>query len=130
MKITGTFNVEMAPADSQQKFIEPAAFARMTLEKAYSGDLEATSVGEMLSVRMSNNGSAGYVAIEQVQGTLSGRKGRFVLQHYGVMNADSHNLTLEVIPGSGTDELASLTGKMGIRIEEGQHFYDFEYQID
>ena len=74
-------------------------------------------------------GSAGYVAIEQVSGTLSGRKAGFVLQHFGTMNKGQDHLILEVVPGSGTGQLSGLTGNMSIRIEDGRHFYEFEYEL-
>ena len=75
------------------------------------------------------DGSAGYVAMEQVSGELEGKHGSFVLQHFGLMGPAGQRLTLEVVPDSGTGELKGLTGKMDIRIEAGQHYYDFEYQL-
>ena len=56
----------------------------MSLDKRFHGELEATSRGEMLSAGTSVKGSAGYVAIERVEGTLEGRSGTFVLQHNGI----------------------------------------------
>ncbi len=83
----------------------------------------------MLSAMTSTQGSAGYVAIEQVTGELEGKKGSFVLQHFGTMDKGRDRLILEVIPDSAAGELAGLTGRMAIRIEDGQHFYDFEYEL-
>lgn len=74
-------------------------------------------------------GSAGYVAIEQVEGTLAGKKGSFVLQHFGTMNEGKSRLVLEVFPDSGTSELSGLIGTMTINIEDGQHSYEFEYEL-
>lgn len=104
-------------------------FRRMSIEKEFSGPLEATSIGEMLSVMTPTKGSAGYVAIEQVVGSLEGKQGSFVLQHYGVMELGAEKLTLEVIPDSGVGELSGLSGQMNIYIEDGNHFYEFEYQL-
>ena len=70
-------------------------------------------------------GTAGYVAIEQVIGNLSGKSGSFVLQHFGTMDKGKDSLILEVVPGSGSEELAGLEGEMIINIAEGQHFYQF-----
>jgi hypothetical protein len=83
----------------------------------------------MLTAVTPVEGSAGYVAIEQVTGTLSGRNGRFVLQHFGTMNRGNNFLLLEVVPDSGTGELTGLSGKMSIRMEDGQHFYEFDYEL-
>ena len=83
----------------------------------------------MLSARATIKGSAGYVAIEQVSGSLSGKHGSFVLQHFGVRDKGNERLILEVVPDSGTEQLAGLTGKMSIRIEDGQHFYEFENEL-
>lgn len=83
----------------------------------------------MVSAMTPVKGSAGYVAIEQVTGTLTGKKGSFVLQHFGIMDKGKDRLILNVVPDSGTDDLQGLTGKMAIRIEEGTHFYDFEFDL-
>lgn len=129
MKISGQFNVNMQPQDLSFAGENEVQLARMTLDKSYQGDLSATSKGEMISAVSTTPGSAGYVAIEQVIGTLMGQSGSFVLQHYGVMNRGESQLTLTVVPDSGTDELTGLSGHMDIRIEDGQHYYDFEFEL-
>ncbi len=101
----------------------------MSIDKTFYGELEASSKGEMLNAMTSTQGSAGYVAIEQVIGSLSGKKGSFVLQHFGTMNKGKSRLILEVVPDSGSDELVGLSGSMSISIEEGKHFYEFEYEL-
>jgi hypothetical protein len=101
----------------------------MSIDKKFTGSLTATSQGEMLSAMTPTQGSAGYVAIEQVIGELEGKKGSFVLQHFGLMDKGQDSLILKVVPDSGTDELAGLTGSMKIRIEQGIHHYDFEYSL-
>lgn len=103
------------------------ALGRMSIDKQFHGDLEATSKGQMLSVATNTKDSAGYVAIERVTGTLHGRKGSFALQHNGIMTRGAPQLTISVVPDSGTDQLVGIAGKMTIRIDEGKHFYDFEY---
>jgi hypothetical protein len=130
MKITGTFEVKLNPLESYAQGVELISLGRMSIDKKFTGELSASSKGEMLSAMTSVKGSAGYVAIEQVSGTLSGRKGSFVLQHFGTMNRGEDRLILEVVPDSGTGELSGLTGKMSINIEGGQHFYEFEYELD
>ena len=129
MKISGTFAVNMQPQELTVKGKDGVQMARFALDKTYEGDLTATSKGEMLSAMTTVQGSAGYVAIEQVTGTLAGKQGSFVLQHYGTMNQGDSYLKLEVVPDSGNGELKGLHGTMNIRIEEGQHFYDFEFEI-
>jgi hypothetical protein len=92
--------------------------------------LVLAQLGQMLSALTSTKGSAGNVAMEIVDGTLGGRKGTFVLQHSGTMDRGQSQLSVTVVPDSGTDELRGLSGSMKIRIEPGgQHFYDFDYQI-
>lgn len=102
---------------------------RMTLDKQFRGALEATSEGIMLAVRTEEEGSAGYVAIERVTGTLDGREGTFVLQHSGIMDRGEKRLVIHVIPGTGTGALAGLRGTMDIIITEGKHEYEFEYGL-
>ena len=101
----------------------------MSLDKTFSGPLEASSQGEMLTGMSPVQGSAGYVAIEKVSGTLDGKAGTFLLQHFGIMRGEHSRLILEVIPDSGTEALAGLSGTMKIRREGGKHFYDFDYQL-
>ena len=96
---------------------------RMSIDKQISGDLTASTVGQMLSAMTSTDGSAGYVAIERVEGVLNGRRGTFVLQHTGTMNRGAPSLVVTVVPDSGTEELVGLEGEFKVNIEEGKHFY-------
>ena len=108
-----------------------ASFGRVRFEKRFHGDLDATSVVEMLSAGNPATGSAGYVAVEHVIGTLHGRAGRFMMQHNGVMDRGQASLTLTVVPDSGTEELAGLRGSMRIDIGEGgAHTYVFDYSVE
>jgi len=127
MHAEGTFEVKLVPLDEDKA--EGATLGRMSINKQFHGDLEATSKGEMLSATTSVKGSAGYVAIERVTGALAGRKGSFVLQHTGTMNRGAPTLTVSVVPDSGTNELAGLMGTLAIIIADGKHSYDFEYSI-
>jgi len=129
MKITGKFDVTLNPLNFYAKGEDGVNFGRMSIDKSFHGELEATSKGEMLSAMTSIKGSAGYVAIEQVTGSLSGKKGSFVLQHFGTMDKGKDRLILEVVPDSGSGELTGLAGTMSINIEDGQHFYEFEYEL-
>lgn len=124
----GTFEVKLTP-QAPDHDIGDATLGRMAIDKQFHGDLEATSVGTMLSAGTSVNGSAGYVAIERVSGSLHGRSGTFVLQHNGIMNRGEAQLTITVVPDSGTEQLAGLAGSMAIMIADGQHSYDFEYTL-
>lgn len=129
MKIKGKFDVTLNPLDVYTKGEDGVNFGRMSIDKSFHGELDATSKGEMLSAMTSTKGSAGYVAIEQVIGSLSGKKGSFVLQHFGTMDKGKDRLVLEVVPDSGSDELSSLVGCMSIKIEDGQHYYEFDYEL-
>ena len=108
---------------------EKASLGRHSLDKVFSGDLEATSLGEMISAGGSVPGSAGYVAMERVTGTLHSRSGAFVLQHSATMDRGTPTLTITVVPDTGTDALTGLSGSMRIMNEKGQHSYEFEYSI-
>ena len=129
MKITGNFEVKLSPLDFYAQGLDGVNLGRMSIDKQFKDALEATSKGEMLSAMTKVQGSAGYVAIEQVSGVLSGKKGSFVLQHFGTMNQGNDRLVLEVVPNSGSGELSSLAGTMAIKIEGGKHCYEFEYEL-
>jgi hypothetical protein len=130
MYATGTFEVNLQPLDAYSQSGDGNTLGRMSIDKTFQGDLEATSQGEMLSARTPIEGSAGYVAIERIVGMLDGRSGSFVLQHFGVMHGGENRLLLEVTPGSGTGDLAGLTGTMVIGVTDGAHTYAFDYTLD
>jgi hypothetical protein len=124
-KATGPFDVKMTPQSAAD-----APVGRFTLEKQYHGDLEGSGTGEMLTGMTAVPGSAGYVAIEKITGTLAGRRGTFHLQHSGTMNRGKPSLLITVIPDSGTGELAGLAGNMDIQIaRDGSHSYAFNYAL-
>jgi hypothetical protein len=129
MKISGTFEVNLRALDAYAGGEDGINLGRMSIDKTFTGELNASSKGEMLSAMTPMKDSAGYVAVEQVRGTLSGKTGSFVLQHFGIMNRGNYRLILEVVPDSGTGELSGLTGKMSIKVEGGQHHYEFEYLL-
>jgi len=126
---TGDFTVKLSPDGAVDK-AEGASLGRMTFDKQFHGDLEATSKGTMLTAMTDVKGSAGYVAIERVTGTLRGRSGSFVLQHNGTMSAEGQMLSIVVVPDSGTGQLVGLAGKLTVIVAaDGKHSYDFEYTL-
>src|SRR3954469_19339664 len=123
----GTFEVKLAPEEQAKG---KSTIARLTIDKKFRGDLEGTSAGLMLSAGAPAKGSAGYVAMEHVTGTLNGRAGRFALQHSGTRERGAQQLTVSVVPGSGTEELAGLSGTMRIIIATDRtHSYELEYSL-
>jgi hypothetical protein len=127
MNAKGTFDVKVIPQAADDSAGGP--FGRLFLDKQFHGDLEATSKGQMLGAGTAVEGSAGYVALELVSGTLHGRRGTFILQHTGIMTKGVPAMSVVVVPDSGTDQLTGLAGKMTIIIAGGKHSYDFEYRL-
>jgi hypothetical protein len=123
---TGTFEVKLTPQDDKS---EDKSLGRMTISKEWHGDLEGTSTGQMLTGGDAQTGSAGYVAIEKFTGTLKGRKGTLIFQHSATMTRGKGDLLIIVVPDSGTDQLAGISGKLTIKIADGKHSYDFDYSI-
>jgi hypothetical protein len=123
MHAKGTFDVELTPEPSE------GTPGRMTIAKQFHGDLEGTSRGQMLTAMTAVDGSAAYVAIEEFQGTLHGRSGAFALQHSGTMARGAQELSVRVVPDSGTGELAGIAGEMTIEIADGAHSYTFDYTL-
>jgi hypothetical protein len=128
MQATGSFDVQLKPLDVYNQSPE-AKIGRMSIDKTFAGDLVATSQGEMLSGGSPAEGSAGYVAVERVTGSLAGKSGSFLLQHSGTMTPESQDLTITVVPASGTGELEGISGRMEILIENGSHSYVFDYSL-
>lgn len=126
--VSGTFDVKLSPqppdADAGDSTV-----GRLSLNKTFHGELNAQSRGQMLAVRTPIENSAGYVAMERVTGTLQGLTGSFALQHLGLMNRGVQQLTISVVPDSGTGQLEGLSGTMKIIITEGKHHYEFDYSL-
>ena len=126
---TGPFDVQLAP-QPLSGVAEHSGLGRMSLDKRFHGALEATSTGEMIAFRSATPGSAGYVAMEMVRGTLDGRAGGFVLQHSSTMTRGEPAQSITVVPDSGTDALAGLSGRMVVEIAPGgAHSYRFDYAL-
>lgn len=124
----GTFDVKTTPLPGDEN-TAGTLIGRYALVKQLHGDIEGTSKGEMLGAGEPSTGNAGYVAIEQITGTLAGHTGSFALQHLGVMENGSYRLTVSVVPGSGTGELKGIAGEMTITITNGKHSYTFAYTL-
>ncbi|HTS04969.1 MAG TPA: DUF3224 domain-containing protein [Candidatus Eisenbacteria bacterium] len=125
---SGPFDVRVTQQDDDS---DDPLLNRMLLDKQYHGDLDAVAKGQMLTAGTPVKGSGAYVAIEKVSGTLNGHKGTFILQHMGTMNQNKADLTIIVVPDSGTGELAGLSGRMKISIApDGEHSYELEYTLN
>jgi hypothetical protein len=125
-RATGAFDVKLAP-DGEADKAEGSTLARYSLDKQYHGGLDATAKGTMLTAGTDVKGSAGYVAIERVTGTLDGRTGSFVLQHSGTLTRGAAEQSITVVPDSGTSQLTGLAGKLTVIIDAGKHSYTFDY---
>jgi hypothetical protein len=124
----GTFEVDLhrePPFDTT----DGVALSRASLDKRFAGALQGTSKGQMLAAFTPTQGSASYVAIERIEGTLDGKRGTFVAAHIGVMTRGTPSLTIHIVPDSGTGELGGIAGKMSIQIVDGRHFYEMEYTL-
>jgi hypothetical protein len=128
MHAEGTFDVKNSPLAADEA-LTGTPIGRFGLDKQFHGDLEANSKGEMLAAGNPASGTAGYVAIEQVTGTVKGHKGSFALQHFGTMEKGKFDLKVLVVPGSGTGDLAGISGSMQIIIAAGKHSYVFDYEL-
>lgn len=127
-RASGSFEVKLTP-QMFEGAPDHAKLGRLTIDRQFGGDLEGTGKGQMLSAGTDVKGSAGYVALEHVTGTLHGRSGTLVLQHTGTMTRGTPSLSITVVPDSGTDQLAGITGTMAIVIVDGKHSYEFDYML-
>ena len=124
----GTFEITVSPQPPDDK-TDGSTLGRMLLDKHFHGDLEGSSVGQMLTGMAKVQGSGAYVAIERFTGELHGRRGSFILQHLGIMTRGVPQLSVDVVPDSGTDELEDIAGAMTILNDQGKHSYEFAYTL-
>jgi hypothetical protein len=124
----GPFEVKMQ-AEPPYDAVEGVTLGRASFDKRFSGPLEGTGTVQMLAARTPVEGSAGYVAIERIQGSLDGRRGTFVVLHKGLMTRGTPSLAITIVPDSGTGELAGIAGRMSIEITAGKHFYELDYTL-
>jgi hypothetical protein len=123
-EVTGEFDVKIVPLDTGDD-----KMGMMSVDKQYRGDLNATGIGRMLTGMTDVKGSAAYVAIERVKGTLKGAQGTFLIHHTGVMTKGSQSLVIRIVPDSGTGDLAGIEGEMHIKVADGKHYYRLEYTL-
>ena len=128
VQAAGAFDVKMAPVPVHDESVGPH-IGRFFLDKQYHGDLIGAGKGEMLSAMGNEQGSAAYVAIERITGSLHGRSGSFVIQHRGIMTRGAPDLVITVVPDSGDGELAGISGTMAIEIRGREHFYTLDYEL-
>jgi hypothetical protein len=126
--IKGSFDIKGTPLKTEES-TEAIGAARMAFHKTFHGELNGTSVVEMLGMMFKESASGAYVALERVTGRLQGRKGSFALQHSSIMDNGRPEQRITVVPGSGTEQLQGLSGAMVIDIVEKQHYYTFEFEI-
>ncbi len=124
----GTFEVTVTP-QPEEAGVGDECISRMALAKRFHGDLQATALGQMLATRTPTPGSAAYVALDRVTGSLHGRSGNFSLQHSGTMDRGAPTLDIMIVPDSGSAELSGISGRLRIRIDEGEHFYELDYEL-
>lgn len=124
----GAFDVTVTPLPTEAG-IGDESIGRMSLSKQFHGDLQATALGQMLATRTPTPGSAAYVALDRVSGTLHGRAGSFSLQHSGTMDRGAPTLDIMIVPDSGSEGLTGISGRLRIRIDEGRHFYELDYEL-
>ena len=127
-RATGSFDVVLKPLEAYAK-AETPLLGRMSLNKQFHGDLEGTSIGEMLTGMTDVKDSGVYVAVERFSGTLAGKRGTFILHHMGLMERGAQKLSINIVPDSGTGELVGISGSMAIDIRDGKHSYTLEYPL-
>ncbi|GIL40471.1 DUF3224 domain-containing protein [Roseiterribacter gracilis] len=125
---TGTFEVKVAPLTAEDTQ-DGITLGRYSIDKQFSGDLVASSKGEMLAVGTTVKGSAGYGAAERVTGALKGKKGSFGLVHRGLMGGGKQEMQVVIVPDSGSDELKGIEGTLTIKIADGKHHYALDYTL-
>ena len=128
MKFISTFEIKGWDVAETGGVDELADIGRATIRKAFTGELEGTSVGYGLLLQTPEQ-TGGYVVIERVTAKADGREGSFVIQHYGVRDgAGGGPWYGDVVPGTGTDGFAGVMGSFAI--EHGEGTAAFTWNLD
>ena len=107
---------------------EGAELSRIHISRTFSGELEGESTAEVLIAKSERGG--GYVGHDRITGRLQGKPGAFVLQHTGLMGPEGITNTGTIVPGTGTGELAGITGEgTMLADEEGNHTLTLDYEL-
>ena len=123
MTANGTFEVKLTPQED-----EGFPAGRMLIDKTFSGDLSGTGLGQMISKR-TESGVAVYHAVEEFSGELKGKQGGFTLIHSGYMDSEAQSLEVTILDGSGSGELAGISGAMLITQDDSGHQYELHYEL-
>ena len=117
--------------EAEPPFLEDGGLKlnRNVVSKTFHGDMAGASEAHMLAAFTEIPGSAGYVAIEHFTGTVAGKSGSFLLQHNGIMDKGDAELTVVIVPDSGSGELSGISGTLEIDNDEGKHSYRLEYEL-
>jgi hypothetical protein len=94
------------------------ALSRIHVEESFAGDITGDGIVEFLQAGRAD-GSASFVGLERITGSLSGRTGTFLLQDAGTVDGSVVSGEWFVVPGSGTGDLAGLRGTGGFRADLG-----------
>ncbi len=103
---------------------------RVKVTKTYHGDIEGESTLEYLMMYR-QDGTASFVGLERVVGSLGGRSGTFVLQHKGTFEGGKAKVECFVVSGSGTGELSGIRGEGGFAAGHAeQHAVTLDYDFE
>lgn len=107
---------------------EGPSLGKATVRKAFTGQMAGESVAEI--VMCQGDGGAAYTGIERFTGTVDGQQGSFVCQHGAVTGGDDTTSHGIVVPGSGTGDLAGISGTVAITVlPDGGHTFTLDYEL-
>ncbi len=112
------------------KDVTGAKLTHTVVGTTYTGDIQGTSKLQHLMSYVGDGTTGTFIALEQISGTLGGKKGTFVLRHEGTFDKTSVSGKLSIVPGSGTDELAGLNGTGAYELEGHRETYPLNLNYD
>ena len=129
MPIKATFKIT---SWDEEAFDEPEDGPKLTrahIRKSFHGDLSGTG-NLMYVMTYLDSETATFMGFEKVVGSLGGRTGSFVLRHTGSYDGEEATAEYEVVPGSGTNELAGLSGNGGFSAGDAEeHDMTLDYEV-
>jgi hypothetical protein len=103
------FEVQSWDENTYEELEGEAKLTRASVGQAFTGDLDGEGSVEWLMCYREDK-TADFVGLQRFVGSLGSRSGSFVMTTQGSFDGTEAKGSLDVVAGSGTEELSAITG--------------------